>query len=46
MIKVKITNKTGAALARELPTDIHQLYHDMREAIGRASCRERVYLTV
>ena len=32
MIKVKITNKTGAALARELPTDIHQLYHDMREA--------------
>ena len=31
MIKVKITNKTGAALARELPTDIHQLYHDMRE---------------
>ena len=32
MIKIRITNKTGAALARELPTDIHQLYHDMREA--------------
>lgn len=32
MIKVKITNKTGAALERELPMDIHQLYHDMREA--------------
>ena len=32
MIKIRITNKTGAALARELPTDIHQLYHDMRDA--------------
>ncbi|WP_322171238.1 reverse transcriptase domain-containing protein [Acutalibacter caecimuris] len=32
MIKVKITNKAGAALVRELPTGIHQLYHDMREA--------------
>jgi len=32
MIKVKITNKAGAELERELPTDIHQLYHDMREA--------------
>ncbi len=32
MIKVKITNKAGAELKRELPTDIHQLYYDMREA--------------
>ena len=32
MIKVKIANKNGAELERELPTDIHQLYHDMREA--------------
>ena len=32
MIKVKITNKAGAALVRELPMDIHQLYYDMREA--------------
>ena len=32
MIKVKITGKTGASLQRELPTDIYQLYHDMREA--------------
>lgn len=32
MIKVKITGKAGASLQRELPTDIYQLYHDMREA--------------
>ena len=32
MIKVKIANKNGAELERELPTDIHQLYHDMRDA--------------
>lgn len=32
MIKVKITGKAGAALERELPTDIHQLHYDMREA--------------
>ena len=32
MIKVKITGKAGAALEQELPTDIHQIYHDMREA--------------
>ena len=32
MIKVKIANKTGTELERELPMDIHQLYHDMREA--------------
>ncbi|MCI9552815.1 MAG: hypothetical protein HFE94_04685 [Acutalibacter sp.] len=32
MIKVKITGKVGTSLQRELPTDIHQLYHDMREA--------------
>ena len=32
MIKVKITGKTGTFLERELPTDIHQLYHDMRKA--------------
>ena len=32
MIKVKITGKAGVALERELPTNIHQLYHDMREA--------------
>ena len=32
MIKVKITNKAGASHQRELPTDIYQLYHDMREA--------------
>ena len=32
MIKVKIANKNGAELERELPTDIHQLYHDMRNA--------------
>lgn len=32
MIKVKITGKAEVALERELPTDIHQLYHDMREA--------------
>ena len=32
MIKAKITNQFGAALERELPLDIHQFYHDMREA--------------
>ena len=32
MIKVKITGKAGTALEQELPTDIHQLYHDIREA--------------
>ena len=32
MIKVKIANKNGAELERELPSDIHQLYHDMRDA--------------
>ena len=32
MIKVKIANKAGTALERELPTDTHQLYHDMLEA--------------
>ena len=32
MIKVKITGKVRTSLQRELPTDIHQLYHDMREA--------------
>ena len=32
MIKVKITGKAGASLQKELPTDIYQLYHDMREA--------------
>lgn len=32
MIKVKITGKAEASLQRELPTDIYQLYHDMREA--------------
>ena len=32
MIEVKITNKTGTALERELPIDIYQLYHDMRMA--------------
>lgn len=32
MIKVKIANKNGAELERELPMDIHHLYHDMREA--------------
>ena len=32
MIKVKITNKAGAELKRDLPTDSHQLYYDMREA--------------
>ncbi len=32
MIKAKITGKAGESLQRELPTDIHQLYHDMREA--------------
>ncbi len=32
MIKVKITGKAGAVLEQELPTDIHQLYYDMREA--------------
>ncbi len=31
MIKAKITNQFGAALERELPLDIHQFYHDMRE---------------
>ncbi len=31
MIKVKITGKAGGALEQELPTDIHQLYYDMRE---------------
>ena len=32
MIKAKITNQFGAALERELSLDIHQFYHDMREA--------------
>ena len=32
MIKAKITGKAGRSLKRELPLDIHQLYHDMREA--------------
>ena len=32
MIKVKIIDKTGEVLQRELPPDIHQLNHDMREA--------------
>ena len=32
MIKATITGKNGMTLERELPTDIHQLYHDMREA--------------
>lgn len=32
MIKGKITGKTGTFLERELPTDVHQFYHDMREA--------------
>lgn len=32
MIKATITGKDGTALKRELPTDIHQLYYDMREA--------------
>lgn len=32
MIKVRITNKAEASLERELPTDVYQLYHDMREA--------------
>ena len=32
MIKATITSKDGTTLERELPTDIHQLYHDMREA--------------
>lgn len=31
MIKVNITGKAGTELEQELPTDIHQLYHDMRE---------------
>lgn len=32
MITTKITWKDGQTLERELPTDIHQIYHDMREA--------------
>ncbi len=32
MIKTKNINKAGTLLERELPLDIHQLYHDMREA--------------
>ena len=33
MIKAKIIDKTkGAVLQRKLPMDIHQLYHNMREA--------------
>jgi len=32
MIKAKITSKAGSFLERELHQEIHQLYHDMREA--------------
>ena len=31
MIKVKITNKTGVALERELPTNIYELHHALVE---------------
>jgi len=32
MIKAKITSKNEAVLKRELPMEIHQLYHNMCEA--------------
>ena len=31
MIKVKITNKAGVALERELPTNIYELHHALVE---------------
>ncbi len=40
MIKVKITGKAGGALEQELPTDIHQLYYDMRE-VGIRPCLKK-----